>query len=92
MAFGYVIAQISVTNSEIYAEYIKLVLPTIEHYGGEFLVRGGNLSVMRANRLVTVTWLYVFHLIKLRMIGTTQKNTQRLKTFADLLQPVFKPL
>ena len=41
LAFGYVIAQISVTNSEVYAEYIKLVLPTIEHYGGEFLVRGG---------------------------------------------------
>jgi len=41
LAFGYVIAQISVTDPEIYAEYIKLVLPTIEHYGGEFLVRGG---------------------------------------------------
>ena len=26
---------------ETYAEYIKLVLLTIEHYGGEFLVRGG---------------------------------------------------
>ena len=41
MAFGYVIAQISVTDPEIYADYVKLVLPTIEHYGGEFLVRGG---------------------------------------------------
>jgi len=41
MAFGYVIAQINVTDPETYANYVKLVLPTIEHFGGEFLVRGG---------------------------------------------------
>jgi uncharacterized protein (DUF1330 family) len=41
LAFGYVIAQISVIDPEIYADYVKLVLPTIEHYGGKFLVRGG---------------------------------------------------
>lgn len=41
MAFGYVVAQINVTDPETYADYIKLVLPTIQHFGGEFLVRGG---------------------------------------------------
>ncbi len=41
MPYGYVIAQINVSNTEIYSRYIKLVLPTIEHFGGEFLVRGG---------------------------------------------------
>jgi len=41
MAFGYVIAQIKVTDPDTYADYIALVLPTIERYGGEFLVRGG---------------------------------------------------
>lgn len=41
MARGYVIAQISVQDPEIYGEYIKLVLPTIEAFGGAFLVRGG---------------------------------------------------
>jgi len=41
MAYGYVIAQITVKKPDDYAEYIKLVLPTIELFGGEFLVRGG---------------------------------------------------
>ena len=34
MAFGYVVAQINVTDPETYAGYIKLVLPTIQHFGG----------------------------------------------------------
>ena len=41
MPKGYVIAQISVSDPDTYAKYIKLVLPTIEHFGGAFLVRGG---------------------------------------------------
>lgn len=41
MAFGYVVAQINVTDQETYADYIELVLPTIQHFEGEFLVRGG---------------------------------------------------
>jgi len=41
MAAGYVIAQISVTDHQKYKKYIELVLPTIESFGGEFLVRGG---------------------------------------------------
>lgn len=41
MAYGYVIAQIDVTDPAAYAIYVKQVLPTIEVYGGEFLVRGG---------------------------------------------------
>jgi len=41
MAYGYVVAQISVTDPEQYKRYIALVLPTIEVFGGEFLARGG---------------------------------------------------
>lgn len=41
MAYGYVIAQINVTDPENYRDYVAQVLPTIEVYGGEFLVRGG---------------------------------------------------
>lgn len=41
MAYGYVIAQITVHDKDSYAEYIKQVLPTIEVFGGKFLVRGG---------------------------------------------------
>ena len=41
MAFGYVIAQISVTDPDAYPAYVAKVLPVVEQYGGEFLVRGG---------------------------------------------------
>lgn len=41
MPKGYVIAQIKVTDPATYPDYVKMVLPTIEHFGGQFLVRGG---------------------------------------------------
>jgi len=41
MAYGYIVAQIKVTDPEQYKNYIALVLPTIEVFGGEFLARGG---------------------------------------------------
>ena len=41
MAYGYVIAQITVTDPEVYPGYVAMVLPTIEAFGGEFIVRGG---------------------------------------------------
>lgn len=41
MALGYVIAQINVTDPQAYPAYVKKVLPTIEAFGGRFLVRGG---------------------------------------------------
>jgi len=41
MVYGYVVAQIKVTNPDVYKDYIALVLPTIETYGEQFLARGG---------------------------------------------------
>lgn len=41
MAYGYVIAQISVTDPERYPEYVRQVQPTLDAFGGEFVVRGG---------------------------------------------------
>jgi uncharacterized protein (DUF1330 family) len=38
---AYVIAEIEVTDPTTYDEYRKLVMPTLQKYGGEFLVRGG---------------------------------------------------
>lgn len=38
---AYFVVEINVTDPEVYAEYSKLVPPTIERYGGRFLVRGG---------------------------------------------------
>lgn len=41
MAFGYVIAQISVTDPKAYTGYIEQVGTTVRKHGGTFLVRGG---------------------------------------------------
>jgi uncharacterized protein (DUF1330 family) len=38
---AYVIANIDVTDPAAYDQYRQGVLPTIERYGGRFLVRGG---------------------------------------------------
>ena len=45
MAYGYVIAQITVTKPEAYPAYIAAVTSTVEKFGGEFLVRGGQSEV-----------------------------------------------
>lgn len=41
MAYGYVIAQINVTDPQTYPKYVSMVQPIIEKFGGTFLVRGG---------------------------------------------------
>ena len=41
MPFGYVIAQIKVTDPETYPAYVAMVQPIVEKFGGEFIVRGG---------------------------------------------------
>ena len=41
MPAGYVIAQIDVTDPDVYPKYVEMVGPTIEAFGGAFLVRGG---------------------------------------------------
>lgn len=41
MAYGYVIAQIKVTDPQTYPDYVAMVQPIIEKFGGTFIVRGG---------------------------------------------------
>ncbi len=45
MAYGYLFAQITVTDPEIYPTYVAQVQDTLDPFGGEFLVRGGQASV-----------------------------------------------
>ena len=58
MACGYVVAQINLTDPQTYAGYIKLVLPTIQHFDGEFLIRGcKSISYegeLRGSRMVVI--------------------------------------
>ena len=55
---GYVIADVTVEDREQYAEYRRQVTPTLEQYGGEFLVRGGEHDTLegtwRPGRLVVI--------------------------------------
>ena len=41
MAFGFVVAQINVTDPRAYPQYVEKVQATLDLFGGEFLVRGG---------------------------------------------------
>lgn len=41
---GYVIAQLDVTDPETFARYREKVPPTIEKYGGRYVVRGGEIT------------------------------------------------
>ena len=41
---AYVIAEVEVTDPETFEEYRKLVPPTIEAFGGHYVVRGGAIG------------------------------------------------
>ena len=43
---GFVIANIDVKDSEAYKEYIGKVVPTVNKFGGEYIVRAGEYKVM----------------------------------------------
>ena len=45
MSAGYVIAQLKITNSENYKEYVEKVNPIVKKFGGEFLVRAGEFQI-----------------------------------------------
>ena len=47
---GYVIADVDVTDPDMFAEYRKLVSATVEQFGGKYLVRGGELEVVEGDR------------------------------------------
>lgn len=53
---AYVIADVKVEDADRYEEYRAQVAPTLERYGGEFLVRGGAHETLegewRPDRLV----------------------------------------
>ena len=53
---AYVIADVKVKDPVTYEEYKKMVMPTLEAYGGTFVVRGGRAETLEGdwapNRLV----------------------------------------
>ena len=55
---AYVIANVDVKDPARYEEYRKMVLPTIQAFGGRFLARGGKIDSLEGpwepNRIVIV--------------------------------------
>ena len=46
---AYVIVDIEVTDSASYEEYKKLAAPTVEAYGGKYIVRGGAADTLEGS-------------------------------------------
>jgi len=46
---AYVVVQVNVKDSGRYADYKKMVPPSIEKFGGRFLVRGGKTHTMEGD-------------------------------------------
>ena len=47
---GYVIADVEVTDPALFAEYRALVAQTVELYGGRYLARGGETTLLEGDR------------------------------------------
>ncbi len=50
---GYVIANYTITDTEMYAEYPPAVGPTLAQYGGKLLVAGSDSKVLEGNPLAS---------------------------------------
>lgn len=46
---AYILVDVSIHNPEDYEAYKKLTPPTLEKYGGKFLVRGGPTEILEGN-------------------------------------------
>ena len=55
---AYLVVEVDVKDAERYADYRAMVPPTLEPYGGKFLVRGGAVEALEGNwepsRLVVI--------------------------------------
>ena len=46
---AYVIADVDVTDPDLFAEYRKLVSPIVDAFGGKYLVRGGGSEAVEGD-------------------------------------------
>ena len=49
MPAAYVIAQVEITDPEVYAGYIEQVPATVAQHGGEFVARGGRSQALEGD-------------------------------------------
>ena len=57
---AYVIADVEVTDPELFAEYRELVVPTVNAYGGKYIARGGTTEVLEGDRVPNRTVIIEF--------------------------------
>ena len=43
---AYLIADVEITDANLYAQFLERMTPTVESHGGKFVVRGGEIEVM----------------------------------------------
>ena len=46
---AYLLANITVNNPENYKEYVSKVKSVVEKFGGEYLVRGGEMNIIEGD-------------------------------------------
>ena len=54
---AYLLANITVNNPDNYKEYVEKVKSIVEQFDGEYLVRGGEMSVIEGDWPVSYTHL-----------------------------------
>lgn len=57
---AYVIADVEVTDPELFAEYRELVMPTVDAYGGRYIARGGETALLEGDRAPNRTVIIEF--------------------------------
>ena len=59
---AYLLANITVNNPENYKEYVEKVKSIVEKFDGEYLVRGGEMSVIEGDWPITLYYLSLIHI------------------------------
>ena len=57
---AYVIADVEVTDPDLFAEYRELVVPTVNAYGGRYIARGGETALLEGDRAPNRTVIIEF--------------------------------
>ena len=65
---AYLLANITVNNPENYKEYVEKVKSIVEKFDGEYLVRGGKMSVIEGD------WPHKRNIV-IKLPKRTSKNT-----------------
>jgi uncharacterized protein (DUF1330 family) len=47
---GYVVVEVNVTDPTVFEQYRAVVGPTVEKYGGKFIVRGGKAELLEGDQ------------------------------------------